>query len=51
MIIDGKQIANELCDSIATQVKLAVESTGRTPGLAVVLVQMGDPPALPGRHA
>jgi methylenetetrahydrofolate dehydrogenase (NADP+) / methenyltetrahydrofolate cyclohydrolase len=42
-IIDGKKIAAHIKDSIAAEVKILKEQTGKTPGLAVVLV--GDDPA------
>ncbi|WP_426417493.1 bifunctional methylenetetrahydrofolate dehydrogenase/methenyltetrahydrofolate cyclohydrolase FolD [Aestuariirhabdus sp. LZHN29] len=42
-LIDGKQIATDLIDSVARGVKLRTEKGLRAPGLAVVLI--GDDPA------
>ena len=42
-IIDGKMVASHIKDNIAAEVKILKNKTGKTPGLAVVLV--GDDPA------
>jgi methylenetetrahydrofolate dehydrogenase (NADP+) / methenyltetrahydrofolate cyclohydrolase len=42
-IIDGKLVASHIKDNIAADVKILKNKTGKTPGLAVVLV--GDDPA------
>ena len=42
-LLDGKRIADELLDSVATRVQARVAAGKRVPGLAVVLV--GDDPA------
>ena len=42
-IIDGKMVASHIKDKIAAEVKILKNKTGKTPGLAVVLV--GDDPA------
>ena len=42
-IIDGKKVSSHIKDNIAAEVKILKNKTGKTPGLAVVLV--GDDPA------
>ena len=42
-IIDGKMVASHIKDNIAAEVQILKNKTGKTPGLAVVLV--GDDPA------
>ena len=42
-IIDGKKVSSHIKDNIAAEVKMLKNKTGKTPGLAVVLV--GDDPA------
>ena len=42
-IIDGKKVSSHIKDDIAAEVKMLKNKTGKTPGLAVVLV--GDDPA------
>jgi methylenetetrahydrofolate dehydrogenase (NADP+)/methenyltetrahydrofolate cyclohydrolase len=42
-IIDGKKVASHIKDKLAAEVKILKTKTGKTPGLAVVLV--GDDPA------
>ena len=42
-IIDGKKVSSHIKDNIASEVKILKNKTGKTPGLAVVLV--GDDPA------
>ena len=42
-IIDGKKVSSHIKDNIAAEVKILKTKTGKTPGLAVVLV--GDDPA------
>ena len=42
-IIDGKKVSSHIKDNIAAEVKMLKNETGKTPGLAVVLV--GDDPA------
>jgi methylenetetrahydrofolate dehydrogenase (NADP+)/methenyltetrahydrofolate cyclohydrolase len=42
-IIDGKMVASQIKDNIAAEVQILKNKTGKTPGLAVVLV--GDDPA------
>ena len=42
-IIDGKMVASQIKENIMTEVQLLKKQTGKTPGLAVVLV--GDDPA------
>jgi methylenetetrahydrofolate dehydrogenase (NADP+)/methenyltetrahydrofolate cyclohydrolase len=42
-IIDGKMVASQIKENIAAEVKSLKKETGKTPGLAVVLV--GDDPA------
>ena len=42
-IIDGKMVASQIKEIITTEVQSLKKKTGKTPGLAVVLV--GDDPA------
>ena len=42
-IIDGKMVASQIKENITTEVQSLKKKTGKTPGLAVVLV--GDDPA------